>query len=135
MKNYGKRNLEALGSAYTYHLDAMTRENLHRKSDIAAELAYRDLEFSRISQKFNHKKKKLTKANKILSQLRKTKDGVMAYPGMRLWHEHSDDGCMGPNCVIIVGWDKDRWYLEDGGSCNYDMYSTYEAAEQAMKEK
>ena len=29
--------------AFCKHMDAMTREGLHRKSDIAAELAYRDV--------------------------------------------------------------------------------------------
>jgi hypothetical protein len=32
-----------LGRYYTDHVAAMTREGLHSKSDIAAELAYRDL--------------------------------------------------------------------------------------------
>lgn len=32
-----------LGRYYTDHVEAMTREKLHSKADIAAELAYRDL--------------------------------------------------------------------------------------------
>lgn len=41
-KLYGERNLEELGQHFTNHLSAMTSEDLHSKSDIAAELAYRD---------------------------------------------------------------------------------------------
>ena len=39
---YAKRNVIALGNYYTRHVSAMTEEDLHEKSDIAAELAYRD---------------------------------------------------------------------------------------------
>lgn len=44
-KQYAKRDpiqLEKAGGYYTRHLSAMTNESLHSKSDIAAELAYRD---------------------------------------------------------------------------------------------
>lgn len=36
------RDPVALGQHYINHVDAMTREKLHSKADIAAELAYRD---------------------------------------------------------------------------------------------
>jgi hypothetical protein len=39
---YAKRDLEELGKHYLNHLDAMTSEQLHSKSDLAAELAARD---------------------------------------------------------------------------------------------
>lgn len=43
MNLYDKdRDHIALGKFYTDHVSAMTREGLHEKSDIAAELAYRD---------------------------------------------------------------------------------------------
>lgn len=43
MNHYNKdRDNIALGKFYTDHISAMTREGLHAKSDIAAELAYRD---------------------------------------------------------------------------------------------
>jgi hypothetical protein len=45
MKHYKQRDIELLdesGGHYIRHLSAMTKENLHNKSDIAAELAYRD---------------------------------------------------------------------------------------------
>ena len=42
MSEYAKRNIELLGELYLNHVSAMTGESLHSKSDIAAELAYRD---------------------------------------------------------------------------------------------
>lgn len=39
---YEERDHLALGDDYLRHVDAMTREGLHAKSAIAAELAYRD---------------------------------------------------------------------------------------------
>lgn len=42
MTEYAKRNLRELGEHYTRHLSAMTGERLEPKSDIAAELAWRD---------------------------------------------------------------------------------------------
>ena len=42
MTEYAQRDTMALGDFYTRHVLAMTVEGLHEKSDIAAELAYRD---------------------------------------------------------------------------------------------
>lgn len=42
-KLYARRDIESLGNLYIDHLDAMTGEGLHSKSDIAAELAHRDI--------------------------------------------------------------------------------------------
>lgn len=45
MKRYGDRDpieLDKAGNFYIRHVHAMTNEGLHAKSDIAAELAYRD---------------------------------------------------------------------------------------------
>ncbi len=42
-KLYGKRNPIKQGQHYMNHLMAMTAEGLHSKSDIAAELAHRDI--------------------------------------------------------------------------------------------
>ncbi len=42
--HYAERNIEELGELYMRHLDAMTRESLHEKGEIAAELAWRDSE-------------------------------------------------------------------------------------------
>ena len=43
-KLYAKRNIIAQGEEYVKHVSAMTGEGLHSKSDIAAELAHRDIE-------------------------------------------------------------------------------------------
>ena len=37
------RDIEAQGKYYVKHISAMTAEGLHNKSDIAAELAHRDM--------------------------------------------------------------------------------------------
>jgi hypothetical protein len=42
-KLYATRDIEAQGDAYIDHVMAMTTEGLHSKSDIAAELAHRDI--------------------------------------------------------------------------------------------
>ena len=47
---YAKRNYEAQGEHYLRHIDRMTVENLHSKSDIAGELAHRDIEIESLRQ-------------------------------------------------------------------------------------
>ena len=44
LKLYGTRDHFAQGQHYIKHVMAMTEEGLHRKSDIAAELAHRDIQ-------------------------------------------------------------------------------------------
>lgn len=45
---YQQRDIMAQGQHYMRHLEAMTCEGLHAKSDIAAELAARDIEIERL---------------------------------------------------------------------------------------
>lgn len=45
---YAQRDHRALGEHYLRHVSAMTGEGLHAKSDIAAELAWRDAEIERL---------------------------------------------------------------------------------------
>lgn len=52
---YAKRDLEKLGKYYFRHLNAMTREGLHSKADIAAELAARDMIIDDLLSKHNAK--------------------------------------------------------------------------------
>lgn len=47
-KQYANRDPEAQGMHYITHVGAMTSEGLHSKSSIAAELAHRDIEISRL---------------------------------------------------------------------------------------
>lgn len=51
MKHYSERDIMELdrnGNYYTRHVSAMTSEKLHSKSDIAAELGFRDAELDRL---------------------------------------------------------------------------------------
>lgn len=50
MKLYSERDIIDLGEYYTKHISAMTLENLRSKSDIAAELAFRDAEIDRLKK-------------------------------------------------------------------------------------
>jgi len=47
---YAKRDTKAQGSHYIKHLCHMTAEGLHDKSEIAAELAHRDIEIGRLEK-------------------------------------------------------------------------------------
>lgn len=51
MKHYAERDAEAQGQHYINHVCAMTAENLHDKSDIAAELAHRDIVIEELQAK------------------------------------------------------------------------------------
>jgi len=48
MRLYAKRDIEAQAGHYMRHICAMTDENLQSKSDIAAELAHRDIQIARL---------------------------------------------------------------------------------------
>lgn len=49
-KLYADRDAIALGQLYADHVQAMTAEGLHEKSDIAAELAYRDAQIKALKE-------------------------------------------------------------------------------------
>lgn len=49
MKNYAQRDIENQ-EFYIHHVAAMTEEDLHSKSDIAAELAHRDAKIKRLHE-------------------------------------------------------------------------------------
>lgn len=51
VKQYAQREIMALdeaGNHYIRHVDHMTREKLHSKSDIAAELGWRDMQIAEL---------------------------------------------------------------------------------------
>jgi hypothetical protein len=51
-KQYAERDLMAMdiaGNHYCRHVDHMTREKLHSKSDIAAELGWRDMQIAKLT--------------------------------------------------------------------------------------
>ena len=47
-KLYTERDIIEQGDYYSRHTSAMTGEDLHSKSDIAAELAHRDIEIDKL---------------------------------------------------------------------------------------
>lgn len=52
VKQYAERDLMAMdiaGNHYCRHVDHMTREKLHSKSDIAAELGWRDMQVAKLT--------------------------------------------------------------------------------------
>ena len=49
-KLYAIRDVEGQGVYYTDHIMAMTGEDLNSKSDIAAELAHRDIEIANLKE-------------------------------------------------------------------------------------
>lgn len=53
MKLYAERDVEKLGKYLDMHLEAITNEGLRKKSDIAAELAYRDMVIDELQAKTN----------------------------------------------------------------------------------
>lgn len=52
MSEYANRDHRALGDFYVRHVSALTAENLHSKSAIAGELAFRDAEIARLRADF-----------------------------------------------------------------------------------
>lgn len=50
MAEYAERDILKQGDHYMRHITAMTAEKLHDKSDIAAELAHRDIEIKQLAQ-------------------------------------------------------------------------------------
>ena len=49
-KQYAQRDIESLEPHYWTHLSAMTGEQLYSKSDIAAELAFRDARIAELTE-------------------------------------------------------------------------------------
>jgi uncharacterized protein YbcI len=55
MSEYAERDPVAQGDYYTRHVLAMTREGLRGKSQIAEELAFRDMEIARLNGMLSEK--------------------------------------------------------------------------------
>lgn len=60
-KQYAKRNPEAQGEHYIKHVSAMTAEGLHQKSEVAAELAHRDILINAMKEELKRSNKQLYK--------------------------------------------------------------------------
>ena len=64
MRKYANRSAIAQGQVYVDHVSAMTAEGLHSKSDIAAELAHRDICIADLEQRIVKLKAKLEKCQR-----------------------------------------------------------------------
>lgn len=60
-KQYAKRNPETQGEHYIKHVSAMTTEDLHKKSEVAAELAHRDILINALKEELKRSNKQLYK--------------------------------------------------------------------------
>lgn len=84
MSEYAKRDLMALdkaGDHYSRHVSAMTGEDLHAKSDIAAELAWRDMRIADLEAALTtarEQKEALRDRVIDLEALKRLPDGVTA---------------------------------------------------------
>jgi hypothetical protein len=93
-KLYAERDVRAFGEFYVKHVAAMTRESLHSKSDIAAELAWRDIERDRLQQCIYEQGKEITR---LRHQIASMKHGHEQYNLLadfviknRLWSKGTD---------------------------------------------
>lgn len=87
-KIYGDRDLMAMdiaGNYYRRHVDHMTRESLHSKSDIAAELGWRDMQIADLQ-------KKLDAVLAEVVAIREQAENVYA-SGYNQGHLNTVDGC------------------------------------------
>lgn len=87
-KMYGDRDLMAMdiaGNHYCRHVDHMTRESLHSKSDIAAELGWRDMQIAALQQKLDA----------VLAEVVAIREqsGAVYSAGYRHGHLNTVDGC------------------------------------------
>jgi hypothetical protein len=67
-KLYNTRDIESIWSHYTKHLAAMTKEGLHAKGAIAAELAHRDCEIGKFERENAELKAEILRAELLVLQ-------------------------------------------------------------------
>ncbi len=79
-KVYPSVDSMALGQHYIRHVDAMTREGLHSKADIAAQLGWRDQELERLREE-------LAKAHSLIGTLAEP-DFTVARQAMEIANAH-----------------------------------------------
>jgi hypothetical protein len=73
MKQYAKRDhmaQDAAGGYYIRHVEAMTAEGLHEKSDIAGELAHRDIQITRLRREVAFYTQRMDALQKVQSKMR-----------------------------------------------------------------
>ncbi|MEX3036399.1 hypothetical protein AB4K08_00830 [Serratia fonticola] len=81
-KQYDERNAMALGDYHGRHVHAMTVESLHTKSDIAAELGYRDKRIDELLAALEEKDQRI----KELSSALTIEKGASAFDSRRTAH-------------------------------------------------
>ncbi len=80
-KLYAERDIIGLGQIYCDHVMAMTAEELHAKSDIAAELAFRDAALAA-------KDREISSARTMLARCQGGMKGVLdVFPGLKAAEE------------------------------------------------
>jgi K+/H+ antiporter YhaU regulatory subunit KhtT len=67
-KLYAERDIMEMGQGYFEHVLAMTAEGLHDKSDIAAELAWRDEQIAALQQHLAEREALLQRAHDVLDR-------------------------------------------------------------------
>lgn len=78
-KQYAERDIMGLdkeGRHYSRHLSAMTGEDLHDKSDIAAELAYRDAKIAKLQAQVDVRDHMLSEKNSRYNRVRADRNRV-----------------------------------------------------------
>ncbi|EPU4808160.1 hypothetical protein ACVXC9_002918 [Vibrio cholerae] len=77
MSEYQERDLmelDKVGNHYGKHVLAMTREDLRSKSDIAAELGYRDMVINQLTEESKRLREALVQARYLLNECNMVSD-------------------------------------------------------------
>ena len=62
---YKNRDIKEQGQFYINHVEAMTKEELYHKGDIAAELAHRDIKIFNLKREIEHLERFLAESEEI----------------------------------------------------------------------
>ncbi|GAA0517592.1 hypothetical protein GCM10009414_29010 [Tatumella terrea] len=98
-------DLDISGNHYSRHISAMTREGLHSKSDIAAELAWRDARIAELETRTVKLPKPHT--HLIWIQAGHAPDGFWDY--VTVSHSEKDRSCDGSERYPVYA----RWDIEE----------------------
>jgi hypothetical protein len=88
-KHYAERDiigLDRAGNYYCRHVHAMTAEALHDKSDIAAELAWRDQEIDRLREDEDESMHVIDRLSRLLAEIAVIVNGPE--PALTRWSYH-----------------------------------------------
>ena len=90
---YAERDIIEQGKHYSQHTSAMTSEGLHSKSDIAAELAHRDIEIERLQARVAN----LTSA---MQEAAESYEGEFGRDIPDTWQQALDGQCSQPDMCL-----------------------------------